>query len=126
MKRIGIIVAGETLFATLRKSPTVDLLRGALPLKGRAVRWGNEVSLAVELDADLEEDARQEVEPGTLCYWPAGGYLLVPLGPSPISLDQAPKLVTACNQLGRIDGDLARLEIVQEGDEIAFIDIDSG
>ena len=56
------------------------------------------------MSAKLEPDARQIVEPGTVCFWTEGDALALPYGRTPISTDERPKLASRCNVLGPLDG----------------------
>ena len=93
-------------------------LLAALPFESSAQTWGEELYFAAPVQAKLEPGARQVVEPGTACFWVEGGALALPYGPTPISTDGRPKLVTRCNVLGRIVGDARALAKVHDGDRI--------
>ncbi len=65
-------------------------------------------------------DARQVVEPGTACFWVEGSAVALPFGRTPISgRDGKPKLVTRCNVLGRVLGELDGLRKIRSGDRIS-------
>jgi hypothetical protein len=104
--------------ATLADTPTARALIAALPLKSSASTWGEEVYFDVPVEAKLEADARQIVEPGAVCFWTEGGALALPFGRTPISEDTRPKLVSRCNVLGKIEGDAQALASVRAGDPI--------
>ena len=78
-----------------------------LPFEARAQTWGEEVYFTTPVSAKLEPDAKQIVEPGTVCFWTEGDALALPYGRTPISTDERPKLASRCNVLGRIEGDPA-------------------
>jgi uncharacterized protein len=106
------IEAGKAGFIVeLRDTPTVTALLAALPFDGRAQTWGEEVYFSTPVSAKLEKDARQTVEPGTVCFWTEGDAIALPWGRTPISTDERPKLASRCNVLGRIDnpGDLQNI-----------------
>ncbi len=63
----------------------------------------------------LETDARQVVEPGTVCFWVEGSSLALPFGPTPASKGDECRLVTRCNVLGTIEGDPRQLKKVKTG-----------
>jgi uncharacterized protein len=65
------------------------------------------------------KDARQVVEPGTVCFWTEGDAIALPYGPTPISSDERPKLASRCNVLGRLVGDPRRLDAVRAGEMVA-------
>jgi hypothetical protein len=116
--RIRIEWKGGAVSAVIEDTPTARVLVAALPLESRASTWGEEVYFDVPLNAPLEPSARQIVEPGTVCFWTEGGALALPYGPTPISEDARPKLVSRCNVLGRIDGDPRQLGTVRSGESI--------
>lgn len=63
------IHAGKAQFeVALDDTPTVQALLEALPFESVAQTWGEEVYFEVPVNADLEPEARQTVEPGTVCF----------------------------------------------------------
>jgi hypothetical protein len=72
----------------------------------------------VPLNAPLESDAQQVVDPGTVCFWVQGSSLALPFGPTPVSKGDECRLVTRCNVLGKIEGDPRRLKKVRQGTQI--------
>ncbi|MFF7703502.1 cyclophilin-like fold protein [Streptomyces lydicus] len=104
--------------ATLDDTPTAAALLAALPVNSTAHTWGEEVYFDTGLAPALEADAREVVEPGTVAFWPPGNALALPYGPTPISEGDQPRLASACNVLGRIDGDPRALASVRNGDPI--------
>ena len=68
--------------------------------------------------AALEKDARQIVEPGTVCFWTEGDAIALPYGRTPISTDERPKLASRCNVLGKLEGNPRDLAKVQPGERI--------
>ena len=83
-----------------------------------AQTWGEEVYFEAPVNANLEPEARQTVEPGTVCFWVEGSALALPWGRTPISTDARPKLVSPCNVLGRILGDAQRLSQIAAGTRV--------
>jgi uncharacterized protein len=116
--RVRISWPNGELNAELADTPTTAALKAALPVKGSASTWGEEVYFSVPLSVDLEADARQVVDPGTVCFWVDGGALALPYGPTPISQGNECRLASACNILGAVDGDPQRLGSIKGGDEI--------
>ena len=105
--------------ATLEDTPTSRALLDALPFKSSANTWGDEIYFSVELSTDLEKDAQQVVDPGTVCFWTEGSALAIPFGPTPISEGNECRLVTACNVLGKVEGDPKTLSSVISGAAIS-------
>lgn len=118
MTRIRIKWPRGELVAQLADTPTATAVAAALPAAARANTWGEEVYFTLEADVRLEPDAREVVDPGTVCYWVQGSSLALPYGPTPASRGAECRLVTRVNVLGKIDGDARRLASVRDGDAI--------
>ncbi|HTM60735.1 MAG TPA: cyclophilin-like fold protein [Burkholderiales bacterium] len=113
------ITAGKvTLQAELRDTPTTRALAEALPFEASAQTWGDEVYFSTPVSAKLEPDAKQVVEPGTVCFWTEGDALALPFGRTPISTDDKPKLANRCNVLGNIVGDAKALAGIKAGAKV--------
>ena len=114
------IEAGKAGFTVeLLDTPTAKAVLAAVPFEARAQTWGEEVYFSTPVSAKLEPDARQIVEPGTVCFWTEGDAIALPWGRTPISTDERPKLASRCNVLGRLDGDPRELQKVRSGDKIS-------
>ena len=116
--RIRISWPQNELAATLRDTPTVKKLLAALPCESSAQTWGDEVYFSVPVNSALEKDARQVVEPGTVCFWVEGRSLALPFGPTPVSEGDECRLVARVNILGKIDFDAKKLKTVKAGDRV--------
>ena len=113
------ITAGKVdLVAELRDTPTTRALGEALPFEASAQTWGEEVYFSTPVSAKLEADAKQVVDPGTVCFWTEGDALALPYGRTPISTDERPKLAARCNLLGTLAGDVRRLGAIKPGQKI--------
>jgi hypothetical protein len=113
------ITAGKlALEAELRDTPTTRALEAALPFEASAQTWGEEVYFTTPVSAKLEPDARQVVDPGSVCFWTEGDALALPYGRTPISTDERPKLAARCNLLGTLTGDARRLAAIKAGQKI--------
>jgi len=116
--RIRIKWPKGELTAQLADTPTARAVVATLPAKSRANTWGEEVYFTLAADVALERDAREVVDPGTVCFWVQGGSLALPYGPTPVSRGNECRLVTKVNVLGKIDGDARKLATVRDGDAI--------
>ena len=115
------IRAGEAeLKAKLNDSTTARKVSNALPIEGRAQRWGEEIYFAIPVQADLEPDAREEVEVGEIGYWPTGNAFCLFFGPTPASSSDKPRAASAVNILGRFEGDFAALSEVANGETVTI------
>lgn len=120
--RAVVVRCGELrLTASLADTATADAVWDALPISGTVSRWGDELYFTTDLSADVEADACQIVDPGTLCFWPEAQIVALPFGPTPISLGEECRLAAAVNQWGRIDDDARALACVDAG-EVLFIE----
>ena len=119
MNRIRVRAGGTAFEIALDETPTAQALVDVLLFESVAQTWGEEVYFEAPLSADLEPDARQTVEAGTACFWVEGSALALPYGRTPISgKDGKPRLVSRCNVLGRVAGDVQVLAKVNSGDKV--------
>lgn len=116
--KVRISAGKVALVAELRDTPTVQALAAALPFEASAQTWGEEVYFSTPVSVKLEPDARQVVEPGTVCFWTEGDALALPFGRTPISTDEKPKLASRCNVLGNIVGDAKALAGIKAGAKV--------
>lgn len=116
--KIRIEVSGLEFTISLSDTPTAEAIIAALPFESSAQTWGEEVYFSTPVKAKLEADARQVVEPGTVCFWTEGDALALPFGRTPMSTDERPKLANRCNVLGKIAEDAKLLSRVKSGDKV--------
>jgi len=119
VSRIRIRWPKGHLDADLLDTPTARKLQAALPCASSANTWGEEVYFSVPVKVSLEADARQVVDPGTVCFWVEGSSLALPYGPTPISQGGECRLVAKVNILGRFLGDPRQLSSVRDGDPVS-------
>ena len=118
MKRIIIIVEDVTLNAELNDSKTAQRIYESLPLESTVNIWGDEIYFDIPVALEQEPDARQDVEIGTLGYWPLGSAFCVFFGPTPASSDDQPRAYSPLNVFGRVIGDAKILKKVSGGSTI--------
>lgn len=123
--RIRIRWPADQAHATLRDTPTTQRLAAALPLTARANTWGDEVYFDTGVETELEADARQVVDAGTVCFWVEGKALALPYGPTPASHGDECRLVSDVNLLGTLDEEADVLASVRSGDEIRVEAVDA-
>ncbi len=104
--------------AELNNTPTARKIAEALPMGGRANRWGDEIYFPIGIDADPDPKAKDEVEVGALAYWPPGNAFCIFWGPTPASHGNEPRAASAVNVVGRVTGDLKALESINTGAKI--------
>lgn len=115
MPTLRITAGPVTATAELADSPTARLLWEALPIDGRANRWGDEIYFSIPVDADEEPEARAEVEVGTIAFWPPGNAFCIFWGPTPASRGEQPVAASPVNLLGKIEGDATQFDRVPSG-----------
>jgi hypothetical protein len=122
--RIQITWPAGQAHARLDDTPTARALVAALPIQARANTWGDEVYFETGVDVTLEPEARQVVDPGTVCFWVEGKALALPYGPTPASHGDECRLVSEVNLVGTLEEDAQVLASVRAGDEIAVTAVD--
>ena len=120
MRKILITISNLSVSAELNNSVSADKIWEALPLSGSANVWGDEIYFEIPVSLKEVSDAQQEVEIGTLAYWPPGSALCVFFGKTPVSTNDKPKAYSPVNVLGLVDGDSRVFKIVEAGDQIVI------
>ena len=120
MRKILITISNLSVSAELNNSVSADKIWEALPLSGSANVWGDEIYFEIPVSLKEVSDAQQEVEVGTLAYWPPGSALCVFFGKTPVSTSDKPKAYSPVNVLGSVDGDSKVFKIVKAGDQIVI------
>jgi len=98
---------------------TVESVVKALPIKGRANRWGDEIYFSTSIKAG-EENAREEVDVGDIGYWPPGNALCIFFGSTPASTGSKPRAASPVNVIGRVISELDMLQKVRNGCEVSI------
>lgn len=115
MNQINISVEGVSLLAELNDSETAQKIYEALPIEGAVNVWGEEIYFDIPISADQASDAREEVEVGTLAYWPVGSALCIFFGPTPVSIGEKPRAYSPVNIVGLVIDDTEPLKTVLNG-----------
>ena len=118
-QQLRLTAGGLTCLATLLPNATAQAIWDALPLQGRANRWGDEIYFAipVQLDAD---NAQAEVAVGDLAYWPPGSALCIFWGPTPASRGNEPRAASPVNVFARIEAPVPAFGKVQNGATVSL------
>lgn len=120
MARIRITAGKVSLEAELNDSATAKSLAKALPITGRANRWGDEIYFSIPVDADEESGARADVAVGEIAFWPPGSAFCIFWGPTPASSGSEPRAASPVNSLGKIDGDATQFGAVSSGTTVTI------
>ena len=119
MPRIRFDFGKVQLDAELLDTPTAKAIAAALPIKGRALTWGEEVYFDIPVNVAREADARAVVTPGEIAYWPDGHAIAIGFGRTPISRGDETRLASPCNVWAKALGDVKMLAGVREGAPIS-------
>ena len=115
MRRLRIRAGQVEAAADLVASPTADAIWQALPIQGRANRWGDEIYFEIPVQRAAEPDARAVVQSGEIAYWPPGAAFCIFFGPTPASRGDEIRAASPVNVVGQIDGDAAVFKRVRGG-----------
>ncbi len=118
MKKVLIACGRLSFEAELLDTPSAQMLEKELPVEGNANIWGDEIYFPVSFIAEPEADAREEVEPGTIAYWPPGKAFCIFFGPTPVSTSMKPRAYSPVNVIGMIRGDLSDLKTITPGEMV--------
>ena len=116
--KIKIEVGDITLEAELNDSDTSQNIVAALPISGSANVWGDEIYFEIPVSLSEAPDAIEEVEVGTIAYWPPGQAMCLFYGRTPVSTSDLPRAYSPVNVFGRILGDATELKGVPSGASI--------
>ncbi len=115
MKRQIMIKAGSIKAkAEIDNSRTADAIWKALPIKGTANLWGDEVYFEIPVEMKLE-NGKEVVSAGDLGYWPSGSCFCIFFGPTPMSKGNEIRPASAVNVFGKVVDDLKIFKQVKEG-----------
>lgn len=118
MKKVKIKTNDIVFDAIIYDTLSGNMIYENLPIKGKALMWGDEIYFHINLHIDIEKDAKQEVEIGDLGYWPEGPAFCIFFGKTPISTSDKPKAYSPVNVFGKITDNIENLKKVKNGDII--------
>jgi len=118
--RITIGAGPVTMEAELNDTPTAQRIWEELPIVGRANTWGDEIYFKIPVAVEEAPDARAEVEVGELGYWPTGEAFCIFFGPTPASIDDAPRAASPVSVVGRVLGDPTEFRRVTAGSTVTL------
>ena len=101
-KRVTFQIGDVAVQAEWNDSETARKIRDALPLEATGSYWGGEIYFGIPVSANLEPDARDVVEPGTVAYWAEGQCLCIFWGPTPASHGSECRAASEVNVVGRV------------------------
>jgi len=118
-KRIRIKAGKVEATAELNNTETAQAIWKALPIKGRANLWGEEIYFSIPVS--IKQEAGQElVDVGDLGYWQPGKSLCIFFGPTPMSEGEQPRPASPVTVFGKIVGDAKAFKRVTSGATITI------
>jgi hypothetical protein len=118
VKRLIRITAGSvSVQAELNESETAKKIWEALPITGKANRWGDEIYFTIPVRCE-DEDPKEVVEVGDLGYWRPGSAFCIFFGKTPVSRGDEIRPASPVNVFGKVIGDATVLRKVKDNDDI--------
>ena len=112
-KTINILTGNLDIKVQLNETKTAKELLGILPISSNVNRWGDEIYFSIPLKADIENGI-EEVDIGTVAFWPPGSALCIFFGKTPASQGNKPQAASPVTIIGNI----INIEIIKELKEI--------
>ena len=116
-RRIRITTGDVEATAELNSTATAEAIWQALPIKGRASLWGDEIYFSIPLSLRLEA-GQEVVSMGDLGYWPEGKAFCIFFGPTPVSQGNEIRPASRVTVFGKIMGDATIFKKVVAGTAI--------
>jgi len=98
---------------------TAKAIYEALPIKGNANLWGDEIYFSIPVEAN-PENGKSVVELGDLAYWPPGNAFCIFFGPTLMSRGDEIRPASAVNVFGKITGDPKIFKKVRNGEKVTL------
>lgn len=118
LKIMSILIGQLDIRVQLNSSKTATDLQSLLPISSSVNRWGNEIYFSIPLNEDIENGV-EEVEIGTVAFWPPGNSLCIFFGKTPVSTGEKPRAASAVTVIGNImniEGLITELKEIRDGE----------
>ena len=109
---------------TSENPKTAEAIWTALPIKGNVNTWGDEIYFSTSVGLK-EEEARAEVEVGSIAYWPPGKALCIFFGATPVSQHGEPRAYSPVNVFAEVTTNSAVFKNVRDGDQVTVEKVES-
>ncbi len=108
-KTINILTCQIDIKVQLNETKTAKELLEILPISSNVNTWGDEIYFSIPLKADIENGI-EEVDIGTVAFWPPGSALCIFFGKTPASQGNKPQAASPITVIGNI----INIEIIRE------------
>jgi hypothetical protein len=118
-KTINILTGQIDIIVQLNETKTAKELLGILPISSNVNTWGDEIYFSIPLKADIENGI-EEVDIGTVAFWPPGSALCIFFGKTPASQGNKPQAASPVTIIGNIVNTevIKELKKVRSGEKI--------
>jgi hypothetical protein len=116
-KKIHIIAGTLEAEAELNTTATAQAIWEALPIRGRASLWGDEIYFPIPVSLELEA-GQESVSMGDLGHWPEGRAFCIFFGRTPVSRGNEIRPASAVTVFGKAVGDVTIFKKVVTGTKI--------
>ncbi|MBU1176631.1 MAG: hypothetical protein KKH72_14605 [Alphaproteobacteria bacterium] len=118
MVKLAIASGDVELVVETRDTSTTRQILAALPIRARALKWGDEVYFMVPVNAGREAGATDVIKPGEIAFWTQGHAIAIGYGETPLSRHGEIRLAAPCNIWADAENDVRLLDALEEGDAI--------
>jgi uncharacterized protein len=118
-KTINILAGQLDIKVQLNETKTAKEFFGILPINSNVNTWGDEIYFSIPLKADIENGI-EEVDIGTIAFWPPGSALCIFFGKTPASQGNKPQAASPVTVIGTIVNTEVIMELkkVKNGEKI--------
>ena len=96
---------------------TAKAIIAALPIRGRANRWGDEIYFAIPVSAEAE-NPKEIVDLADVAYWSPGKAICFFFGPTPASMDMEIRTASPVNVFAKVENNVKLLKLVKTGEKV--------
>ena len=104
----------------LRNTETARLIAESVPIKSKIQTWGEEIFFNTNIQAKIEDDARDVMQLGELAFWTEGSAIAIGYGKTPVSVGQEIRLISPCNVWADCSFKKSDFDDVKSDDEISL------
>ncbi len=108
-KTIHILTGQLDIKVQLNETKTAKEFFEILPISSNVNVWGDEIYFSIPLKADIENGI-EEVDIGTIAFWPPGSAICIFFGKTPASQGNKPQAASPVTIIGNI----INTEIIKE------------
>ena len=118
MKKLILKFNSKLFEVNLRDTETARLISKSVPINSKIQMWGEEIFFKTNIQAVLENDAKEVMQLGELAFWTEGSAIAIGYGKTPVSVGQEIRLIGPCNVWA--DGSFKKSDFdnIKSGDEI--------